>query len=144
MSGAPDQSLMPQAFTFCQSGRSASAICETPAIEYREDIIRATRAAARGGFTTIACMPNTRPVVDNPAIVHYIREKAARGGFCKVLPIGAVSKNQEGRELAEIGLMAEAGIVAVSDDGKPVPTADLMKKSHAVCRGISADGYFPL
>lgn len=100
-----------------------------PGYEYREDIVTGTRAAARGGFTAVACMPNTRPVVDNPVVVRYIADKANREGYCKVLPIGAVSKNQEGKELAEIGLMAEAGVVAISDDGKPVLTADLMKKA---------------
>ncbi len=100
-----------------------------PGFEYREDIISGTKAAARGGFTAVACMPNTKPVTDNAVVVRYIKDKAATEGFCKVLPVGAVSKNQDGKELAEIGLMAEAGIVAVSDDGKPVMTADLMKKA---------------
>lgn len=100
-----------------------------PGFEYREDIISGTKAAARGGITAVACMPNTKPVTDNPVVVRYIKDKAASEGFCKVLPVGAVSKNQDGKELAEIGLMAEAGIVAISDDGKPVLTADLMKKA---------------
>lgn len=100
-----------------------------PGFEYREDIASGTRAAVRGGITTVACMPNTKPVIDNPAIVRFILDQAAREGSCKVLPVGAVSKNQEGKELAEIGLMAEAGIVAISDDGRPVLTADLMKKA---------------
>jgi len=100
-----------------------------PGFEYREDIVSGTRAAVRGGITAVACMPNTKPVTDNPAIVRYIIDKAQREGACKVLPVGAVSKNQDGKELAEIGLMAEAGIVAISDDGKPVLTADLMKKA---------------
>ncbi len=100
-----------------------------PGFEYREDIISGTRSAARGGFTAVACMPNTNPVTDNAPVVHYIRSKAEREGSCKVLPIGAVSKGQLGKELAEIGLMAEQGIVAISDDGKPVLSADLMRKA---------------
>lgn len=100
-----------------------------PGYEYREDIVSGTRSAARGGFTAVACMPNTNPVIDNAPVVQYVRGKAERDGFCKVLPIGAVSKNQQGKELAEIGLMAEAGIVAISDDGKPVLSADLMRKA---------------
>jgi len=100
-----------------------------PGYEYKEDIASGTASAARGGFTTVACMPNTLPVCDNAALVHYIREKAARQGKARVLPIGAVSKGQKGQELAEIGLMAEAGIVAISDDGHPVETSDLMRKA---------------
>lgn len=100
-----------------------------PGLEYREDIVSGTRSAARGGFTTVACMPNTLPVCDNAAIVRYIREKASREGFARVLPIGAVSKGQQGKELAEIGLMAAEGIVAVSDDGRPVESAELMRKA---------------
>ncbi len=100
-----------------------------PGQEYKEDIISGSKSAAQGGFTTIACMPNTKPVCDHAALVSYMREKAARAGFARVLPIGAVSKGQQGRELAEIGLMAEAGIVAISDDGSPVATADLMRKA---------------
>ena len=100
-----------------------------PGFEYKEDIVSGTKSAARGGFTTVACMPNTQPVCDHAALVRYIRERAAREGSARVLPIGAVSKGQQGRELAEIGLMAEAGIVAISDDGQPVETADLMRKA---------------
>jgi dihydroorotase len=100
-----------------------------PGQEYKEDIVSGTKSAARGGFTAVACMPNTLPVCDHAALVRYIRDKAVREGYARVLPIGAVSKGQQGRELAEIGLMAEAGIVAISDDGHPVETADLMRKA---------------
>ncbi|MDW7657728.1 MAG: dihydroorotase [Bacillota bacterium] len=100
-----------------------------PGYEYKEDIVSGTKSAAKGGFTAVACMPNTLPVCDHAALVRYIREKADREGYARVLPIGAVSKGQQGRELAEIGLMAEAGIVAISDDGHPVETADLMRKA---------------
>lgn len=100
-----------------------------PGFEYKEDITSGTKSAARGGFTTVACMPNTKPVCDHAALVHYIKEKAMTCGYARVLPIGAVSKGQQGKELAEIGLMAQAGIVAVSDDGRPVETADLMRKA---------------
>ena len=100
-----------------------------PGFEYREDIESGTRSAAKGGFTSVACMPNTRPVCDNAAVVEYIRSKAKRTGKCNVFPIGAVSKGQAGEELAEIGLMASEGIVAVSDDGSPVSNAGLMMKA---------------
>jgi len=98
-----------------------------PGFEYKEDIETGSRAAARGGFTTVACMPNTDPVIDNPATVRYIRERAQEVGLVRVLPIGSVSKGEKGKELAEIGLMAEAGIVGLSDDGYPVRTARLMR-----------------
>ncbi|MBP7401576.1 MAG: dihydroorotase [Clostridia bacterium] len=99
-----------------------------PGFTYKEDIATGTASAARGGYTSVACMANTLPVCDNPAVVGYIRSKAARVGAVNVFPIGAASKNLEGKELAEIGLMAEEGIVAVSDDGKPVASADFMRK----------------
>lgn len=100
-----------------------------PGQEYKEDIVSGTRSAAAGGFTTVLCMPNTSPVCDNAAVVRYIREKAGRQGFARVIPIGAVSKGQKGQELAEIGLMADEGIAAVSDDGQPIDSSDLMRKA---------------
>lgn len=100
-----------------------------PGQEYKEDIASGTRSAAMGGFTSIACMPNTNPVVDNAAIVSYITNKAKEVGVVNVFPIGAISKGQQGKELAEIGDMKFAGAVAVSDDGHPVKSPDLMKKA---------------
>lgn len=99
-----------------------------PGYEYKEDIISGTLSAARGGFTAVACMPNTMPVCDNAAIVRYIKDKARQSGFARVLPIGAATRGEKGEELAEIGLMAEEGIVAVSDDGRPVVNSDMMRK----------------
>ena len=99
-----------------------------PGFEYREDIVSGTLSAAHGGFTSIACMPNTDPVCDNATVVNYILRKAKQSGYVNVFPIGAVTKGLKGQELAEIGLMKEAGIVAVSDDGSPVSTADMMRK----------------
>ncbi len=92
----------------------------------KEDIVSGTRAAAKGGFTTICAMPNTDPVVDNIASVEYIKRKAHDLGSCKVLVIGAVTKKSEGKEIAEIAIMLEGGIVAVSDDGGCVQSAKLM------------------
>ena len=99
-----------------------------PGFEYKEDIESGTKSAAKGGFTTVACMPNTRPVCDHEAVVRYMLEKAARVGHARVLPIGSVSKEQKGLELAEMGLMKEAGIVAVSDDGRPIESSEMMRK----------------
>ena len=129
MSGDPDQVIDATGLTVLPGLVDPHTHLRDPGFEYREDIVSGTRAAVRGGITAVACMPNTKPVTDNPAIVRYIKDKAQREGACKVLPVGAVSKNQDGKELAEIGLMAEAGIVAISDDGKPVLTADLIKKA---------------
>lgn len=99
-----------------------------PGFEYKEDIASGTRSAAKGGFTSIACMPNTNPVVDNAAVVRYIMDKAKREGVVNVYPIGSITKGQAGEELSEIGSMKEAGIVAVSDDGRPVMNSSVMKK----------------
>ena len=99
-----------------------------PGYEYREDIVTGTRSAAKGGFTAVACMPNTKPVCDNAAIVRYIIDKAEAEG-CRVFPVGAVSKGQRGEEITEMGLMAESGAVAFSDDGLPVAKASLMRKA---------------
>ncbi|HHW22683.1 MAG TPA: dihydroorotase [Clostridiaceae bacterium] len=100
-----------------------------PGYEYKEDIESGTRSAAKGGFTSIACMPNTNPPTDNAAVVRYIKEKACQKGVVNVYPIGAITKGLEGNELSEMGTMKEAGIVAVSDDGRPVMNSDVMKKA---------------
>ncbi len=100
-----------------------------PGAEYKEDIETGTKAAAAGGITSVACMPNTWPVCDNATVIRYIKDKAEKKAVVNVFPIGAVSKGLQGQELAEIGLMKEAGIVAISDDGNPVATAELMKKA---------------
>ena len=100
-----------------------------PGYEYKEDIASGTRSAAAGGFTSVMCMPNTSPICDNAAVVHYILDKAQKQGSCRVFPIGAVSKGEKGVELAEIGLMAEAGIVAISDDGQPYENSDILRKA---------------
>lgn len=100
-----------------------------PGFEYKEDIESGTRSAAMGGFTSIACMPNTNPVADNEAVIKYIINKAKQDGLVNVYPIGAITKGQRGEELAEIGELKFAGAVAVSDDGKPVKSSSLMKKA---------------
>ncbi len=100
-----------------------------PGQEYKEDIETGTRAAAMGGITSVACMPNTKPVIDNEAVVTYIRTKAKETGYVNVFPIGAISKGLEGKELAEIGELKFAGAVAVSDDGRPVTDSGLMRRA---------------
>ena len=99
-----------------------------PGFEYKEDIATGTRSAAAGGFTSICCMPNTSPVNDCAAVTRYILERAKTvGSGVNVYPIGAISKGLKGAELAEIGTMKAAGIVAISDDGRPVVNANLLK-----------------
>ena len=98
-----------------------------PGLEAKEDIVSGTQAAAAGGFTMVACMANTRPVVDSSILVEGLRERARRDGVVHVGVIGALSKGLEGKELAEIGDMKLAGAVAISDDGHHVTRASLFK-----------------
>lgn len=100
-----------------------------PGFEYKEDIESGTKSAAKGGFTSIACMPNTNPVIDNKTVINYIINKAKSEGYVNVYPIGAITKGQQGNELAEIGELKFAGAVAISDDGKAVSSSSLMKKA---------------
>jgi dihydroorotase len=98
-----------------------------PGLEAKEDVVSGTQAAAAGGFTMVACMANTRPVVDSSIMVEGLRARAQREGVVRVGVIGAMSKGLEGKELAEIGDMKLAGIVAISDDGHHVTQASLFK-----------------
>ncbi len=100
-----------------------------PGQTHKEDIASGTAAAVRGGFTSVACMPNTIPPIDHPTVVEYIRSKAARTGACRVYPIGAVTLNREGAELAPIEGLAAAGAVASSDDGNCVTHAGLLRRA---------------
>ena len=104
-----------------------------PGREEDETIETGTAAALAGGFTSIACCPNTEPPIDSQGTVEYIRQKAARADNCNVYVIACVSKNREGKELAEIGQLIEAGAVGVSDDGTPVFSAELMRRAFEYC-----------
>ena len=97
-----------------------------PGFEEKETIATGTRAAARGGFTTICCMPNTNPPLDNQATVDYVKSTAATEGMVRVLPIGCISKGRKGKELAEMGELVSSGVIAYSDDGEPVMNSYLM------------------
>lgn len=99
-----------------------------PGFEQKETIETGCRAAAHGGFTTILAMPNTKPVVDNPDVVNYVHNKARTVGVVNVLQVGAVTKGQEGKELADIEGMVKAGIPAISEDGKSVMNAELYRE----------------
>lgn len=109
-----------------------------PGYEYKETIATGTAAAARGGFTGVACMPNTNPVTDNRFIVEFIRRRAVEAGQVNVYPIGAISKGSRGEELAELADMRDAGAVAFSDDGRPVSDAGLMRRAMQYCRMLDA------
>ncbi len=100
-----------------------------PGEEYKETIASGSMAAVAGGFTSVACMPNTKPVNDCAAITEFIREKAEECGLCNVYPVGAVSRGLKGKTLAEIGELFEAGAVAITDDGYPVRTSQLMRRA---------------
>ncbi len=100
-----------------------------PGYEYKEDIESGTKAAQRGGFTAVCCMPNTKPVIDNAALVRFVISRAREVGMCKVYPIGAVTKGMMGEELSEMGELKAAGAVAVSDDGKPVKSGGVMQRA---------------
>lgn len=100
-----------------------------PGFEHKETIRTGTLSAAAGGFTSIACMPNTDPINDNASVTDYILLKARTEGIINVLPIGAITKSEEGNELAEIGEMYKAGCVAISDDGMPVTNSNLMRRA---------------
>jgi dihydroorotase len=124
-----------------------------PGLEYKEDIVTGTRAAAAGGFTSVACMPNTKPVNDNKAVTSYIITKAKAEGLVNVFPVGSITQGSKGEKLAEMGDLKEAGCVAVSDDGCPLTNPELMRRaleyakgmeiiliSHAEDLGLSGDG----
>ena len=100
-----------------------------PGFEYKETIATGASAAVAGGFTSIACMPNTQPVNDNRGITEFIRRKAAEANLANVYPIGAISVGSEGRQMTEFWDLQEAGVVALSDDGKPVMDAALMRRA---------------
>lgn len=100
-----------------------------PGQEYKETIRTGTAAAAAGGFTAVACMANTKPVNDERSVTEFIVAEAARHGFARVHPVGAISKGLSGEELAEMGEMAAAGAVGFSDDGRPVVDTELMRRA---------------
>jgi len=124
-----------------------------PGFEEKETIATGTRAAARGGFTTVCCMPNTDPPIDTPATAEYIKSKTIKEGVVRVFPIGCITRGQLGEELAEMEGLAKAGVVGFSDDGKSVANSQLMRRAleyshandlpiieHCEDASLSADG----
>ena len=100
-----------------------------PGFEYKETIESGARAAVAGGFTSVCCMPNTKPINDNSSVTSFIVEQARRANLANVFPIGAITQGSKGEQLAEIGEMKTAGIVAISDDGKPVLDSGIMRRA---------------
>ena len=107
-----------------------------PGFGYKETIESGGRAAAAGGFTTIACMPNTSPVADTPSTIAWIKERAAAAACVNVLPTGAISKNISGEELGPIGSLAQAGVVAITDDGHCIQNNELMRRAVEYARMV--------
>jgi dihydroorotase len=107
-----------------------------PGFGHKETIESGARAAAAGGFTTIVCMPNTAPPADNPSTIAWIKDRAAETACVNVLPCGTISKNLQGEELAPIGSLAQAGVVAITDDGKCVQNHELMRRAIEYARMV--------
>lgn len=107
-----------------------------PGFEYKETIETGARAAAAGGFTAVCSMPNTKPVNDNAQVTRFIIEQAQSVGMAKVFPSGAITKGSKGTTLAEIYDMKKAGIVAVTDDGLPVESSNVMRHALEYCKGL--------
>lgn len=108
-----------------------------PGYEYKEDIESGTKAAVKGGFTQVCCMPNTYPIMDNKVVVSYVKNRAKEVGYCKVHPIGAITKGEKGEQLADIGEMKKAGAVAISDDGVSVSNSRLMYLAMEYASGFN-------
>ncbi len=100
-----------------------------PGYEYKEDIKTGTMAAAAGGFTSVCCMPNTNPVADNATVISFIKSRADKVASCRVFPTGSITKGLLGKELSEMGEMKKEGIVAVTDDGRPVENGSVMRRA---------------
>src|SRR6184192_1551552 len=107
-----------------------------PGFSHKETIESGARAAAAGGFTTIVCMPNTSPVPDNPSTIAWIKDRAAVSACVNVLPTGAISKDLAGEELAPIGSLAQAGVVAITDDGYCIQNHELMRRAVEYARMV--------
>jgi dihydroorotase len=120
---------LPSSFVVCPGFIDMHVHLREPGQEHKETVATGAAAAVAGGFTAVACMPNTKPVNDNAGVTRLILQKAAEAGLARVYPIGAVSRGQKGEELADIAELKEAGCVAVTDDGLPVATAILARRA---------------
>ena len=126
---ADDVVDLPSGLVVCPGLIDMHVHLREPGQEHKETVATGAAAAVAGGFTAVACMPNTTPVNDNAGVTAYILQKAAEANLARVYPIGAVSRGQHGEHLADIAELKQAGCVAVSDDGRPVATALLMRRA---------------
>jgi len=151
---------VPRGFVICPGFIDMHVHLREPGQEHKETVATGVASAVAGGFTAVACMPNTVPVNDNAGVTEYILKKATDAGLARVYPVGAVSKNSDGDQLADIGELRSAGCVAISDDGRPVKTALLMRRaleyasmfsmpvlehceeSSLKCDGVAHEGYY--
>lgn len=108
-----------------------------PGFEGKEDILSGSQAAVAGGFTQVCCMPNTNPVCDNAVTVSYIKYRQQQVNLCRINPVGAITKGEEGKAMADIGAMKEAGAVAISDDGKSVTDSNVMRLAMEYAHGFN-------
>src|SRR5579864_4306761 len=120
---------IPAGFIVCPGLIDMHVHLREPGYEHKETVATGAAAAVAGGFTAVACMPNTSPVNDNAGVTEYILAKAAQANLARVYPIGAVSRGQKGEQLADIAELKQAGCVAVTDDGHPISTALLMRRA---------------
>ncbi len=120
---------VPAGFVVCPGLIDMHVHLREPGQEHKETVATGAAAAVAGGFTAVACMPNTSPVNDNAGVTEFVLRRAAEAGLARVYPIGAVSRGQAGEQLADLAELRRAGCVAVSDDGRPVATAMLMRRA---------------
>src|SRR5881296_689623 len=120
---------IPSGFVVCPGLIDMHVHLREPGQEHKETVATGVAAAVAGGFTAVACMPNTSPVNDNAGVTEYMLKKAADANLARVYPIGAVSRGQQGEQLADIAELRQAGCVAITDDGHPVATAMLMRRA---------------
>jgi len=124
-----DVVTMPEGFVVCPGLIDMHVHLREPGQEHKETVATGVASAVAGGFTAVACMPNTKPVNDHAGVTQFILQKAAEANLARVYPIGAVSRGQKGEELADIAELKAAGCVAVTDDGLPVATAILARRA---------------
>ena len=132
--GKADETIDATGLVVCPGLVDMHVHLREPGREEDETIETGTRAALAGGFTSVACIPNTEPPIDTQSTVEFIHQKAARADTCNVFVVGCVSRDRAGKELADIGQLVEAGAVAFSDDGAPVYDAELMRRALEYCR----------
>ncbi len=134
----PDYDVLPaQGLVVCPGFIDLHCHLRQPGFEEKETIATGTRAAARGGFTTICCMPNTNPPLDNQAAIEYVKSEATKEGVVRVLPIGCISKGRKGEELAPMRELASAGVAGYSDDGEPMLNSRLMRQALELSHSLN-------